>query len=257
MRMHSWPVPGKLAVASLRHRSTHIKSRSECKRLSFIMYNNWPAAGHEFSSILCLDCAGGENAVCRRQSASSFSFGRLLFKTTDIKYSTQERAPSLPWHGTKDLLCFRWARSSVSSGHTKCVQIVTESPRMRLSNRKRKNQEEKTHFAEKRRTECVLLHFFVRRLESADGWRGAFNDSMQGSAVLVRAYFANPSIFIKASGYRKVVRELLKSLPAWGFSSSSSSSAVSFNMKLPAYLPTRYEYLIATAASSVCSTEGK
>lgn len=62
-------------------------------------------------------------------------------------------------------------------------------------------------------------------------------------------YFSNSSIFIKAPGYQKVVREFHKSSPVRSISSSSSSatqpppasSSISFNMKLPAYLPMRYD----------------
>lgn len=95
--------------------------------------------------------------------------------------------------------------------------------------------------SEKRRTKWVLLRVFFFVVVSWNRPMDASRIQRQFGQAMC-AYFANSSIFIKASGYQKVVRAFLKSLPVRGFSSSSSSaSSVSFNAKLPACLPTRYE----------------
>lgn len=98
--------------------------RVECERLTLIMYNRWPEANHEFTSILCLDFANGKNALHLRRFTFFPSFVRL-FKTTDIIYSAHKRSAHTVVITTQDEGFHIFSLSTANIGHMICAHCAT------------------------------------------------------------------------------------------------------------------------------------
>lgn len=157
-----------------------------------------------------------------------------LFASHTHTAHTQEESARTVVTMTQDkgfvIYIFRWASGNI--GHTSYKLCANHNGKSSSEDGGEWRRKCKYISPEKRRTKWVPLLFFSFAFRSAVIWsdRRAFNDSMCVCVQLCgKRHFTNSSIFIKASGYQKVVREFLKSLPARGFSSSSSSVSFTAN----------------------------